>query len=134
MINTIAFHSNQLSMTGTEVALYDYAVNNEIILNNKSIVLYDINSKSNSADAVEKFRNRFDVFGYESKHEIEYLLQSDTENKYWHLTMKELKAYERPYCLDSAEIDAHRQRIAEEERHAKSVSQTQLMNYSWTMG
>jgi predicted RNA-binding protein YlxR (DUF448 family) len=69
----------------------------------------------------------------ESKHEIEHLLQSDTENKYWHLTMKELKAYERPYCLDSAEIDAHRKRIAEEELHAKSVSKTQLMNYSWTM-
>ena len=46
--------------------------------------------------------------------------------------MKELKAYERPYCLDSAEIDAHRHRIAEEERHAKSVSKTQLMNYSWS--
>ena len=69
----------------------------------------------------------------ESKHEIEHMLQTDTENKYWHLTMKELKAYERPYCLDSAEIDAHRLRIAEEERHAKSVSKTQLMNYSWTM-
>ncbi len=69
----------------------------------------------------------------ESKHEIEHLLQSDTENKYWHLTMKELKAYERPYCLDSAEIDAHRLRIAEEERHAKSVSKTQLMNYSWSV-
>ena len=68
----------------------------------------------------------------ESKHEIEHLLQSDTDNKYWHLTMKELKAYERPYCLDSAEIDAHRHRIAEEERHAKSVSKTQLMNYSWS--
>jgi hypothetical protein len=69
----------------------------------------------------------------ESKHEIEHLLQSDTDNKYWHLTMKELKAYERPYCLDKAEIDAHRQRIAEEERHAKLVSKTQLMNYSWSM-
>lgn len=67
----------------------------------------------------------------ESKHEIEYLLQSDNENKYWHLVMKELKSYERPYCLDSAEIEAHKKRIAEEERHAKSVSKTQLMNYSW---
>jgi hypothetical protein len=47
--------------------------------------------------------------------------------------MKELKAYERPYCLDKAEIDAHRHRISEEERHANLVSKTQLMNYSWTM-
>ena len=69
----------------------------------------------------------------ESKHEIENLLQSDTENKYWHLTMKELKAYERPYCLDKAEIDAHRLRIAEEERHAKSVAQSQSINKSWNL-
>ena len=41
--------------------------------------------------------------------------------------------YERPYCLDKAEIDAHREKIAEEERHAKSVSKTQLMNYSWSL-
>jgi hypothetical protein len=41
--------------------------------------------------------------------------------------------YERPYCLDKFEIDAHRQRITEEERHAKSVSKTQLMNYSWSV-
>jgi hypothetical protein len=69
----------------------------------------------------------------ESKHEIELLLQSKYENKYWHLTMKELKAYERPYCLDKAEIDAHREKIAEEERHATLVSKTQPMNYSWSL-
>ena len=69
----------------------------------------------------------------ESKHEIELLLQSKYENKYWHLTMKELKAYERPYCLDKAAIDAHREKIAEEERIAKFVSKTQVMNYSWSV-
>ena len=69
----------------------------------------------------------------ESKHEIELLLQSKYENKYWHLTMKELKAYERPYCLDSAEIDAQREKIAEEERIAKLRSNTELLNYSWSV-
>ena len=69
----------------------------------------------------------------ERKEEIEYLLQSNTENKYWHLTMKELEPFNRPYCLDKAEIDAHRLRIAEEERHAKSVAQSQSINKSWNL-
>ena len=47
--------------------------------------------------------------------------------------MKELKAYERPYCLDKAEIDAHREKIAEEERIAKLRSKTELLNYSWSV-
>jgi hypothetical protein len=85
MKNIIAFHSNQLSMTGTEVALYDYAVNNEAIINNKSVVLYDKNSKNNCIDAVEKFRNRFDVFGYESKHEIDNLISGCGANLFYML-------------------------------------------------
>jgi len=69
----------------------------------------------------------------ERKEEIEYLLQSNTENKYWHMTMKELEPFNRPYCLDKAEIDAHRLRIAEEEKHAKSVAQTKSINKSWNL-
>jgi len=34
----IAFHSNQLSIRGTEVALYQYAKYNEEILGNKSVI------------------------------------------------------------------------------------------------
>ena len=76
MRNLIAFHSNQISMTGSEVALYDYAANNEVVLNNKSIVVYDKNNKNNCIDTIEKFRNRFDVFGYESRHEIDNLISA----------------------------------------------------------
>jgi hypothetical protein len=35
----IIFHSNQLSELGTEVALYDYAYYNELILKNESFIL-----------------------------------------------------------------------------------------------
>ena len=34
----IAFHSNQLSLRGTEIALYAYAKYNEEILGNKSVI------------------------------------------------------------------------------------------------
>jgi len=59
----IAFHSNQLGIRGTEVALYDYALYNEEILGNKSIIISDKNS---DLTTLEKFKNRFDVFLYEN--------------------------------------------------------------------
>ncbi len=67
----IAFHSNQLSITGTEIALYDYALGNEQQLGNKSVVFYDKNSKNNHPQALEKFRQRFDLVGYDQFSEVD---------------------------------------------------------------
>jgi hypothetical protein len=54
----IAFHSNQLGLRGTEVALYQYAKYNEEILGNKSVILTFPNSDHTT---IEKFRERFEV-------------------------------------------------------------------------
>lgn len=61
-------------MTGTEIALYDYAHNNENLLNNKSVILFNKNSKNNNLEAIEKFRDRFEIFGYNSTSEIDNFL------------------------------------------------------------
>ena len=47
----IAFHSNQLSLRGTEIALFAYAKYNEDILGNKSVIL---TSPNNNLDALKK--------------------------------------------------------------------------------
>jgi len=52
----IGFHSNQLGLRGTEVALYDYAHYNETILGNISYVFAPTNSDMTSFD---KFKERF---------------------------------------------------------------------------
>lgn len=57
----VAFHSNQLGMRGTEVALYDYALYNEIILGNKSVIISDKNKELSTLD---KFKSKFEVFLY----------------------------------------------------------------------
>lgn len=64
----IAFHSNQLGLRGVEVALYDYALYNEEILGNKSIIISDANS---DLKAYDKFKNRFDVVLYENFNEVQ---------------------------------------------------------------
>lgn len=75
----IAFHSNQLSIRGTEVALYNYAKYNEDILGNKSVIFSHPNS---DLSALKKFEDRFEVkllnwYQYEK-----YLLDNDFDYLY----------------------------------------------------
>lgn len=72
----IAFHSNQLSYRGTEVALYDYAYYNETILGNKSIVLAKDPEIWNYShpDIIEKFQDRFPTYFYKDVNEIDKII------------------------------------------------------------
>jgi hypothetical protein len=70
----LAFHSNQLSITGTEVALYDYALHNENVLGNRSVVIYPANSPHSHRQAEEKFRQRFELLSYRTHVEMDALL------------------------------------------------------------
>jgi hypothetical protein len=74
MKRTIAFHSNQLSVQGTEVALYDYALNSEIVLGHNSLIIYNETSALNDAGVVAKFGSRFQVVGYRTRAELDTLL------------------------------------------------------------
>lgn len=74
----IAFHSNQLGIRGTEVAMYQYAKYNEEILGNKSVI---VSFPNRDHGAIEKFKERFEVvlmewWEYESyltKNNFDYL-------------------------------------------------------------
>lgn len=75
----VAFLSNKLTLRGTEVAIYDYADYNEKILGNKSIIITrDYEKIKNLWDvdvqAYNKFKSRFDVFYYESPHNIDEIV------------------------------------------------------------
>jgi hypothetical protein len=70
----IAFHSNQLGIRGTEVALYDYALGNRDILGNESIIISDVNSDLTS---LEKFKAQFPVYLYENFSEVEAIVDQE---------------------------------------------------------
>jgi len=76
----IAFHSNQLGIRGTEVALYDYARYNEEILDNDSIIISKDPSMSHFSHplGLKKFKDRFTVYTYKDFSEVESVL--DKEN------------------------------------------------------
>ena len=71
--------------------------------------------------------------GVDNKIEIEEAMHKATSNPYWHLTHKELQPFERPYSLDRAEIEAHQERIREEEAFARQAKSKGLLNkfFEW---
>jgi len=74
----IAFQTNQLSLRGTEVALYDYADFNELLLNNESIILTKkYHTFPHDQEAVKKFEKRFKVFYYNNWNEAENILKEN---------------------------------------------------------
>lgn len=75
----IAFHTNQLCLRGTSIAVFDYAHYNETILNNKSIIIAKNPEtwKYSHPKAIQKFKERFDVFFYNDISEIEQILDDN---------------------------------------------------------
>lgn len=89
----IAFHSNQLGIRGTEVAMYQYAKYNEEILGNKSVIVSFPNRDHGS---IEKFKDRFEVVLMEWwEYEI-YL----TQNNFDYLYLIKMGANDG-YCLQT---------------------------------
>ncbi len=75
----IAFLENFLNVRGTTVALYDYAVYNETLLGNQSIVItkpfFRVERfEDASFDVYQKFQARFPVFFYETRDDIDQII------------------------------------------------------------
>ena len=71
----IVFQSNQLSLQGTEIALYDYAYFNQKILGNESVVVYEKNNPHNKMEVIRKFEKEFPTFGYEKFSEVDGIVR-----------------------------------------------------------
>lgn len=72
----IAFHVNQFTYRGSEVALFDYAVLNIHKLNNKSIIVYPKNSDKNEL-VFEKFNKYFNTYAYSSDDDLRQFLSKN---------------------------------------------------------
>lgn len=69
----IIFHCYQLSVRGTEVAIYDYADYNEKFLGNESIIITP-QKANHSESAINKFKQRFKSVLFYSSGELESLV------------------------------------------------------------
>lgn len=72
----IGFHTNGLSLRGTEIALYDYAHHNQQLLGNESLIFY---RKNNSVDqsVLEKFSKQFKLCPYDGQPELNRIIEQE---------------------------------------------------------
>lgn len=82
----IAFNCGHLNFRGTTVALYDYALYNQTILGNESIILTYARAEM---DALSKFNRKFRVFTYDEGEDIDTIIER--ENVHALYTLKEGK-------------------------------------------
>jgi hypothetical protein len=103
----VAFLSNKLTLRGTEIAIFDYANYNEKILGNKSIIItrdYEKIKQEWDVDiqAYNKFKDRFQVFYYESQNEIEGIV---INNKVTHIFIEKAGAFDGLYSNNCVNIN-----------------------------
>ncbi len=72
----IGFHTNGLSLRGTEIALYDYAHYNQELLGNQSVVFYRKNNVVVQA-VHEKFSSQFKLCPYDGQQELNRLIEQE---------------------------------------------------------
>ena len=66
----VAFHSNSMSLRGSENALWDYANFNETILGNHSVICYPSIIKDTENPTFSKWKARFPLVSYRTKSEL----------------------------------------------------------------
>jgi len=81
----IAFHTNQLSLRGTEVSMYDYAKYNKTYLGNESIVIAKHPDIWNYSDplAIQKFENEFEVYFYRTIEELQRIIKGNNTDVFY---------------------------------------------------
>jgi len=91
---TIGFDAGLMSLRGTHVAIFDYALQNQKILGNQSIVFYDRLSEQAQPSVFQKFQQEFRLIPYDRFDDVQ--------------SMAELNLIEAMYLIKSGEKDAYK--------------------------
>jgi hypothetical protein len=87
----IGFDAGLMSLRGTHIAIFDYALQNQEILGNESIIFYDRRSEHSQPSVFQKFKQEFRLIPYEQFNDIQ--------------SMTQLRLIEAMYLIKSGERD-----------------------------
>ena len=91
MRKSVAFYLKDINVRGTTTAIFDYAKYNETLLNNKSIIIYNVNSLIECKDenfikrhdVVKMFKDNFETVAYTTNQQLSSeLIKRDCEYVY----------------------------------------------------
>jgi len=91
--NRIGFDAGLMTLRGTHIAIYDYALQNQKILGNESVVFYDRRSELSQPTVFQKFQKQFNLVPYDSFSQVQesvehglidamYLIKSGERDEY----------------------------------------------------
>jgi hypothetical protein len=72
----IGFHTNNLSFRGAEIAVFDYALHNQSLLQNESLIFYKSHLPSEPT-VIEKFSKHFKLLPYQSNADLARLADQE---------------------------------------------------------
>jgi len=75
----IGFHTNNLSLRGAEIAVFDYALHNQSLLQNESLIFYKSHLPSEPT-VVEKFSKYFKLLPYQDNQHLAHLADQEKIN------------------------------------------------------
>ena len=79
----VGFYLGLMNFRGVVNSTFLYALYNEKILRNKSLIFYDPNNKYNEQEVIQKFKRKFKLIGvsqfsdideYKNKFDLEYII------------------------------------------------------------
>jgi hypothetical protein len=76
----IGFHTNSLSFRGAEIAVFDYALHNQSLLQNESLVFYKSQLPSEPT-VIEKFSQHFKLLPYQDHSHLARLADQEKIDK-----------------------------------------------------
>lgn len=96
----IVFHENSLNLRGTSVAMFDYALHNQLLLGNESVILYNKFSVHNNIDVINKFKEHFNVLEYSHFEDVDKILEQEKADRFYILKSGEKNNQNVSYCPD----------------------------------
>lgn len=57
----IAFYIDEMNFRGVANSTYNFALNNEKILKNRSLIFFNKENKSNKLEMIKKFKKKFTI-------------------------------------------------------------------------
>jgi hypothetical protein len=71
----IGFDAGLMSLRGTHIAIFDYALQNQKILGNESVIFYDRRSEQSQPSVFQKFQREFRLVPYDQFSEVQAMPQ-----------------------------------------------------------
>lgn len=73
----VLFHGNQLCIRGTTTALEDYAIHNQDILGNESIISYNLTAPNTDPEVVSRIEKKFKVMPYDNVNAFQKIIDKE---------------------------------------------------------